>query len=300
MKKTSRNFCRWLVLHEILGLLAASNLSAPAQTDFTAAMPPDYLKTNGEWVTIGGIMVKTNSSLDTIYFKQFKWRNDQLLKINNSGVANATDLVVEGAWALIKDYPKEANGYQDIMMAVEDYEYLGQSAKARAQADKLMGSAAPEEFKQWAEGFLYRTDHLGKPIEMKFVALDGRAVDLAKMRGKVVLVVFWEMGFERELARVAAAFGKFHAQGFEVIGIYGYTNKREFKEYIQQQHISWPWYFDDERRADVGDKISVQFGIDGVPSMFLVDKQGCLHFDNVRAVGDTASFEDKISRLLAE
>ena len=32
---------------------------------------------------------------------------------------------------------------------------------------------------------------LGKPLEMKFTAVDGREVDLAKMKGKVVLIDFW-------------------------------------------------------------------------------------------------------------
>jgi hypothetical protein len=40
--------------------------------------------------------------------------------------------------------------------------------------------------------------------------------------------------------------------------------------------------------------------------MFLVDKKGCLRFDNVRVgddvhpKGDTTNFEEKISTLLAE
>jgi hypothetical protein len=50
----------------------------------------------------------------------------------------------------------------------------------------------------------------------------------------------------------------------------------------------------------------VAFGVDGIPHMFLVDKKGLLRFDNVRArddghrKGDTTSFEDQISKLLAE
>jgi RNA polymerase sigma factor (sigma-70 family) len=230
-------------------------------------------------------------------FRQYMTRVNELWKIRSSKAPDRMEEFIKGTRELIKDYPDRPNGYQGLMSAMSDYQFHGKLDEARALAKELGEEPAPDEFKQWANGFVYRLDSLGKPVALKFVALDGREVDLEKMRGKVVLVLFWEMGFEREISWVKAAFDQFHAQGFEVVGIYGYTNKDELKEYIKRHQISWPWYFDDQRRSEVGDKISVQFGIDGVPSMFLVDKAGCLRFDNVRATGD---FENKIAELLSE
>jgi peroxiredoxin len=229
-------------------------------------------------------------------FRQYMTRVNELWKIRNSKSPDHMEAFLKGQRELIKDYPNRPNGYQGLMSVMCDYQSQGQLDQARVLAADLMADPSPDEFKQWAKGFLYRMDNLGKPISMQFVALDGRKVDLEQMRGKVVLVFFWEIGFEKEMSRVKAAFSRFHEQGFEVVGIYGYTNKDELKEYIKQHQIPWPWYFDDERRSAVGNKVSVQFGIDGVPSMFLVDKAGCLRFDNVRATGD---FEDKIANLLS-
>ncbi len=270
-------------------------------------MDKDFVKTNGEDVTIGNIMVKTNSPLNTDYFKQFKWRENQLMKIANSGASNAMDLVVKGAWALIKDYPNEANGYQDITMAIEAYEYDGKPAKSRALADEFIASSAPEKYKLWTKGFLNRFDSRGKPMSLQFTAVDGREVDLAKMQGKVVLVDFWGTRCRpcvAELPRVKAALEKFHAQGFEVIGISCDTDKEELERYVKQHDISWPQYFDGKQQGD--NKFTVEFGIDGIPHMFLVDRKGFLRFDNVRASdkyhpkNDTTSFEEKITKLLAE
>ena len=50
----------------------------------------------------------------------------------------------------------------------------------------------------------------------------------------------------------------------------------------------------------------MEFRIDGIPHMLLVDRNGLLRFDNVRAndkyhpKDDTTSFEEKITKLLAE
>jgi hypothetical protein len=50
----------------------------------------------------------------------------------------------------------------------------------------------------------------------------------------------------------------------------------------------------------------VEFGIDGIPHMLLVDRNGLQRLDNVRANNkyhpkdDTTRFEEKITKLLAE
>ena len=86
-------------------------------------MDKAFLKTNGDSVIIGNIAIKANSPLNTEEFKQYMWRVHQLLKIMNSGASNATDQLVAGARALIKDYPDRPNGYQLIMATIENSEY---------------------------------------------------------------------------------------------------------------------------------------------------------------------------------
>ncbi len=71
-------------------------------------------------------------------------------------------------------------------------------------------------------GQLTILEQIRKPIEMKFTALDGSEVDLSKLRGKVVLLEFWAVwspASARALPDIIAAYDKYHAQGFEVIGI---------------------------------------------------------------------------------
>ncbi len=261
-------------------------------------MAKGFLQTNGEFVKVGNIFVKTNSPLNTDEFKQFKWRSDELWKIQNSPAPGALDQFVQGAWALAKDYPNRANGYQDIMAAAVDYEYLAQPDKARALAKELIESPASEKFKLWAKGFLNRLDSSGKPVSLQFAAVDGREVDLAKMQGKVVLVDFWESNME--LPQIKAAYDKYHGQGFEVIGIYCYSDLQRMNDILKEKGYPWPQFFDGQFGT-----LEQNFGIDGIPHMFLVDKKGCLRFDNVttsnsQTKGDTTSFEEKISELLSE
>ncbi len=231
--------------------------------------------------------------------KVFMARMNKLWRdYNSDSTTNAQKSLFEGGRALQADYPHEINGYQIMMCAIED---CTNQVQARAWAKELIDSPAPENFKLWYKGVLYRLDSQGKPVTIRFTSVDGREVDFSKLRGKVVLVDFWGTHCGpcvAELPRVKTAYEKFHDQGFEVIGISCDTDKKELLDYVQQHGIPWPQYFDGHQQHD--NKFTVAFGIDGIPHMFILDKKGCLRFDDVRAKGAKTDFEDKIEGLLVE
>src|SRR5262249_18943402 len=89
---------------------------------------------------------------------------------------------------LMKKFPKRNEGYEILLQAASQAE----GTKARRLAKEVAASSdASDEVKTRAEGLLTKLDALGKPLPIKFTAVDGREVDLAKLTGKVVLVDFW-------------------------------------------------------------------------------------------------------------
>ncbi len=60
------------------------------------------------------------------------------------------------------------------------------------------------------------------PLDWKLPALDGAAIDLAALRGKVVLVQFWASwcpDCAREMPTVLNAYRQFHERGLEIVGV---------------------------------------------------------------------------------
>jgi peroxiredoxin len=277
---------------------------ALAETNFRVAMPAGYVVTNGNTIYIDEISFDAGSGMDTPAEKQAKWRDHVLMEFLGSHATNALDVFVQGAWLYVHDNLGDDNGYNDLLGAMDDYESAGQITQALALARQLIHTNAPESIKILALGHQHRLNLQDHPLLMHFTALDGRAVDLAHLRGKVVLLFFWGtdcIPCRKDLAQINIAYAHYHAQGFEAIGLTDDTDKSRLKRFIADQHVSWPQYFDDQKTGWNNPQFQ-SLGITGTPHLMLIDKQGRLRFDNVRVYTPQAlpAFEAKIQQLLAE
>jgi len=147
----------------------------------------------------------------------------------------------------------------------------------------LKAPNAPPAVKTLARHVLKGTKpyDVGQPLNIRFTALDGREVDLAKLKGKVVLIEFWATDCGPCVAgmpALKAAFEKFHEQGFEVVAINLDNKESALRRFIKEKALPWPQHFDGEGWAN---KFAVQFGIFGIPTIWLVDKRGNLRFTSV-------------------
>ncbi len=116
----------------------------------------------------------------------------------------------------------------------------------------------------------------GETLDLKFTAFDGREVDLAKLRGKVVLIDFWATWCGpcmAELPHVLETYRKYHDKGFEIIGISFDQDRAALERITKAKEMTWPQYFDGQGWKNL---FGVRFGIHGIPTMWLVDKQGAI------------------------
>lgn len=132
-----------------------------------------------------------------------------------------------------------------------------------------------------------------KPLEMKFTAVDGREVDLAKMRGKVVLIDFWATWCGpcvAELPNVLKAYKELHPKGFEIVGISLDSDKQKLEAFVKENGMEWPQFFDGKGWKN---EISTTYDIQSIPAMWLVDQKGMVVDTSARG-----GLEEKVAKLL--
>ena len=120
-------------------------------------------------------------------------------------------------------------------------------------------------------------------------------MDLAKLKGKVVLVEFWSTSCGPcigEMPTLKAVYQKLHEQGFEVVGISLDDKESVLRRFIKEKELPWPQHFEGNGWEN---KFAVRYGIFSIPTMWLVDKAGKLRSTEARF-----DLERQVTSLLDE
>ena len=226
-----------------------------------------------------------------------RWRSieREAMKSGPAGSPAFLDEVQQGLFALQKEFPERPEVYDLMMQLLEIRSQEGEADQARALARALIESSIREEAKEGVRRMIRKFDFLGKPLQLKFTAVDGREVDIEKMRGKVVLIDFWASWCGpcmAALPRVKAAYEKLQARGFEIIGINLDEDKAQMQRVLTSANMTWPQSFDGKKWEG---PLVTRFGIMGIPALWLVDKRGV-----VRHLNGEPNLTEKVEKLLAE
>src|SRR6185436_4252335 len=167
---------------------------------------------------------------------------------------------IESMRGALKLFPTNTMLYTMIIAAAEHAEGAKKKELAR---DVINAPGAPPGVKTLAEHILKGTRpyEIGRPVEMRFTALDGREVDLAKLKGKVVMVEYWSTTCGPcigQLPEVKAAYEKLHARGFEVVAISLDDKEAALRRFLKEKELPWPQHFDGKGWEN---KFALQYGI---------------------------------------
>ena len=139
---------------------------------------------------------------------------------------------------------------------------------------------------------------VGRPaIAFALTTFDGQPVSLEGLRGKVVVLNFWASWCRPACYDEAPVFERgwraWRERGVTVVGIDIQDTTEAAQKFIRDFSLTFP------NARDTSGKVSIDYGVYGVPETFFIDRRGRIRVKHVGALTD-AVFRSTVESLLAE
>ena len=165
--------------------------------------------------------------------------------------------------------------------------------------EKLLHDAQPlttdEELKGRIADDLKRLDFVGKEVPLRFEGAEGKKVDIADYRGKIVLLIFfadWSPPAMAALENLQKTLIRLPRDRVQAIGISLDEKQQDITNTVQRYHITWPVICDGKSWES---PLVRSLGINTLPTVWLIDPKG--HLRSLK--GQDGTFE-QVRQLLGE
>ena len=173
---------------------------------------------------------------------------------------------------------------------------LNDPAVDLARAKKIYNSFSPE-LKKYKPGKSIQTklDKIAKPVPVAAapnvgsVAPDftapnpeGKSISLRQSLGKVTIIDFWASWCKpcrAENPNVVALYAKYHSKGFNILSVSLDKEASDWKAAIIKDKLTWNHV---SNLKEFEDPIAIQYGINAIPTIFVLDAKGVIVAKDLR------------------
>ena len=154
------------------------------------------------------------------------------------------------------------------------HEFAGEEEQAKKWYADIRSGFSGTTLADKAAGAIRRLEAVGQPFSIQGIAIDGKKLDSAAYRGKVVLVHYWATWCEpckEDLAVMRQLQAKYGSRGFQLVGVSLDSSKEALTKYLTASRLPWPQLYED---GGLDSRYAVEMGVLTLPTMVLVGQDG--------------------------
>jgi thiol-disulfide isomerase/thioredoxin len=223
---------------------------------------------------------------DLAAYVQYRWmtaqHGHQLVMEGDKNYAKIQDQWIEELSKFVEGNAKSPDAAEAMMELAIAEEFSGDEEQAVKWYDTIARDFPEASVHAKAAGAKLRLTVIGKPISLKGKTINGgQAFDLERLKGKAVLIQYWatwcptckaDMPLLKEL--------RTKYKDFEVVGVCLDIDPQAMVAFVKQNDPRWPQLFEE---GGMDSRYANELGIQTLPTMLLIDKQGLVVNRNVRA-----------------
>ena len=177
----------------------------------------------------------------------------------------------------------KARLYSEVFQNAAKADELMKQLKSEFQGTRIVAELEQQETMEAAAKKIQDSLVVGAKFpDFSETDVDDKPLALTDHKGKVVLIDFWATWCppcRAEIPNVVATYKKYHAEGFDIIGVSLDQDREKLLGYTSQNEMTWPQFFDGQ---GWGNKLAVKYGIESIPATYLLDGNGVIIAKDVR------------------
>ena len=210
----------------------------------------------------------------------------------------------------LKEFSKQTQSYASrfpdetprtaplLMAAARTCEMNGQADESRICYLLLASRMKETSQGQQATNILRRFQLKGQELDLAGPGIDGGDIDVKSHKGKMVLIVFWASDaqpFIQQVPKLVEITNKYRKY-ISVIGVNLDVDEKAVDAFVEANHLEWQQIFSPNRQQrGWNSPVAVHFGVNSLPTIWLVDPNGIVAETNL----DASNLEARIREVYA-